>query len=44
MNISRMDDDSIRCILTSEDLEENGLNLEDFFRNSDHAKNFYKQL
>ena len=44
MNISRMDDDSIRCILTSEDLEENGLNLEDFFRNSDHAKEFLQTI
>lgn len=44
MNISRMDDDTIRCILTSEDLEENGLNLEDFFRNSDHAREFLQTI
>ena len=44
MNISRMDDDSIRCILTAEDLEENGLNLEDFFRNSDHAREFLQTI
>lgn len=44
MNISRMDDDTIRCILTAEDLEENGLNLEDFFHNSEHAREFLQTI
>lgn len=44
MNISRMDDDSIRCILTSEDLEENGLKMEDFLQNSEHAREFLQTI
>lgn len=39
-----MDDDTIRCILTAEDLEENGLNLEDFFHNSEHAHEFLQTI
>lgn len=44
MNISRMDDNTIRCVLTSEDLEENGLNLDDFFHNSEHAREFLQTI
>lgn len=44
MNISRMDDDTIRCVLTAEDLEENGLNLDDFFHNSEHARAFLQTI
>ena len=44
MNFSRIDDETIRCLLTSEDLEENGLKLEDFFHNSEHAREFLQTV
>lgn len=44
MNFSRVDEDTVRCFLTSEDLEENGLKLEDFFHNSEHAREFLQMI
>lgn len=44
MNFSRINENTIRCVLTSEDLEEYGLNLEDFFRNSEQAKEFLQKI
>jgi len=39
-----MDDNSIRCLLTAEDLEENGLELEDFFHNNENARHFLQTV
>jgi adapter protein MecA 1/2 len=44
MNFSRLDDDTVRCFLSSEDLEENGLKLEDFFHNSEPAREFLQTI
>jgi adapter protein MecA 1/2 len=44
MNFSRLNDDTIRCFLTSEDLEENGLKVDDFFHNSESAREFLQTV
>lgn len=44
MNFSRVGDNTVRCLLTAEDLEEQGLELEDFFHNNDNARRFLQTI
>lgn len=44
MTFKRIDDSTIRCIVTEEDLEENGLELDDFFTQSDKAQDFLRDI
>lgn len=39
-----MDNGTLRCTLTQEDLEQNGIELEDFFSNSKNARDFLEKL
>lgn len=44
MTFKRIDDSTIRCIVTEEDLVENGLELDDFFTQSDKAQDFLRDI
>jgi len=44
MTFKRIDESTIRCIVTEEDMEENGLELDDFFTQSDKAQNFLREM
>ena len=44
MKFEKMDNGSLRCTLTKEDLEENGIELEDFFSNSKSARDFLEKV
>lgn len=44
MTFKRIDESTIRCIVTEEDMEENGLELDDFFKQSDKAQDFLREL
>lgn len=39
-----MENGSLRCILTQDDLEQNGIELEDFFSNTPNAREFLEKL
>ena len=39
-----MENGVLRCTLTQEDLEQNGIELEDFFSNSPNAREFLEKL
>lgn len=44
MKFEKMNNGTLRCILTIEDLEENGIGMEDFFRNSQGARDFLQKI
>lgn len=44
MTFKRIDESTIRCIVTEEDMEENGLELDDFFTQSDKAQDFLREV
>ena len=44
MTFQRLDDDTVRCILSEEDMQEHDLKLEDFFTNKDKARNFLEDV
>lgn len=44
MKFSRVDKDTIRCIITEEDMKEHGLNIEDFFNNKDKSREFLESI
>ncbi len=44
MTFKRIDESTIRCIVTEEDMEENGLELDDFFTQSDKAQDFLREI
>lgn len=44
MEFSRIDEDTIRCVLTEEDMKERGIELEDFFKNKDKVQGFFEEI
>lgn len=44
MKFEKLDNGALRCVLTKEDLEEYGMELEDFFSNSALAREFLEKL
>ena len=44
MTFKRIDESTIRCIVTEEDMEENGLELDDFFTQSEKAQDFLREV
>lgn len=44
MRFEKMENGVLRCTLTQEDLEQNGIELEDFFSNSPNAREFLEKL
>ena len=44
MKFEKMENGSLRCFLTQKDLQENGIELEDFFSNSKNARDFLEKL
>lgn len=44
MKFEKLDNGSLRCILTQDDLEQNGIELDDFFSNTQNAREFLEKL
>lgn len=44
MQFRRLDENTVRCILSQEDMEERGLEFEDFFTDKDKTKNFLEDI
>lgn len=44
MKFEKMDNGSLRCTLTQEDLREHGIGLDDFFSNTSNAREFLENL
>lgn len=44
MTFQKLDDNTVRCILSEEDMNEHGLRIEDFFVNKDKARNFLEDV
>lgn len=44
MKFEKMENGSLRCTLTQDDLEQNGIELEDFFSNTPNAREFLEKL
>lgn len=44
MKFEKMDNGTLRCTLTQEDLEQNGIELDDFFTNTKNARDFLEKL
>lgn len=44
MRFEKMENGSLRCTLTHEDLEQNGIELDDFFANTPNAREFLEKL
>jgi len=44
MKFIRLNKDTVRCILSSEDMKENGLDITDFIEQNEHATNFIHSL
>ncbi len=44
MKFEKMDNGSLRCTLTQDDLEQNGIGLDDFFSNTPNARKFLENL
>ena len=44
MKFEKMDNGSLRCTLTQDDLEKNGIGLDDFFSNTPSAREFLENL
>ncbi|MFA9466713.1 MAG: adaptor protein MecA [Velocimicrobium sp.] len=44
MEFSRLDNDTIRCVLTEADMKEHGIELEDFFKNKEKIQSFFEEI
>ena len=44
MRFKRINDDTIRCIITEEDMIEHGVDVEDFLRNRGNAREFLHEI
>lgn len=44
MEFSRLDNDTIRCVLTEADMKEHGIELEDFFKNKEKTQSFFEEI
>ena len=44
MQFRRLDENTVRCILSQEDMEARGLEFEDFFTDKDKTKNFLADI
>lgn len=44
MKFEKMENGSLRCTLTQDDLEQNGIELDDFFANTPNAREFLEKL
>lgn len=44
MQFKRLDENTVRCILSQEDMEQRGLEFEDFFTNKDKTKSFLEDI
>lgn len=44
MIFKRIDESTVRCIITEEDMEENGLELDDFFTQSEKVQEFLREI
>ena len=44
MQFKRLDENTVRCILSEEDMEQRGLEFEDFFTNKDKTKSFLEDI
>ena len=44
MTFQKLDEHTVRCILSEEDMNEHGLRIEDFFTNKDKARNFLEDV
>lgn len=44
MKFEKLNENSVRCIVSKEDLEENGLTIEDFVMNQDKVRDFISEL
>lgn len=44
MKFRRIDDETVRCVLTEEDMRENGIEMDDFFKDRDKVRGFLEQL
>lgn len=44
MKFEKMENGTLRCTLTQEDLEQNGIELDDFFSNTKNARDFLEKL
>lgn len=44
MKFRKLDDNTVRCVLSQEDMEEHGLKLEDFFTNKDKTRGFLEDI
>lgn len=44
MEFQKLDDNTVRCILTQEDMEERGLHIEDFFTDKEKTRNFLEDI
>lgn len=44
MKFRRIDNETVRCVLTEEDMRENGIEMDDFFKDRDKVRGFLEQL
>lgn len=44
MKFRKLDDNTVRCVLSQEDMEERGLKLEDFFTDKDKTRGFLEDI
>lgn len=44
MKFRKLDDNTVRCVLSKEDMEERGLKLEDFFTDKDKTRGFLEEI
>ena len=44
MKFSRINDNTVRCIVTPEDMEDMGVEIEDFFTDRDKSRAFFELL
>lgn len=44
MKFSKINDNTVRCIVTQEDMEDMGVEIEDFFTDRDKSRAFFEQL
>ncbi len=44
MKFSRIDEETVRCVLSEEDMKEQGIEIEDFFKNKDKIQKFLEGI
>lgn len=44
MKFSKIDDATVRCVLSEEDMKEQGIEIEDFFKNKDKTQKFLEAI